>query len=153
MHAKREIAMRPIINDFRYALRQLRRSPGFTLTAVITLALGLGATAAVYGVIQSVLLTPLPYADAGRLVGVAYTPPFYRANAEQAGITADFIREHNTAFSSFAIMDDSGPAVNLSIAGGHPTQISALGVSAGYFRTLGVTPVLGRAFTPDEDRP
>jgi putative ABC transport system permease protein len=145
--------MNTMLNDFRYAFRQLRRAPGFTATAVVTLALGLGTTAAVYSVIQSVLLSPLPYADSDRLVGVAFTPPHAKPNAEQAGSTADFIREHSTVFSSVAIMDDSGPAVNLSIDASHAVQISALGVSEGYFRTLGTMPTLGRAFTEDEDRP
>jgi len=140
-------------NDLRYAFRQLRRAPGFTLTAVMTLALGLGATAAVYGVIHSVLLSPLPYTDADRLVGVAFTASRERPNAEQAGSTADFIREHSKSFASSAVMDDSGPAVNLSIEGGHAVQISALGVSEAYFRTLGAVPALGRTFSADEDRP
>jgi len=120
---------------------------------VFTLAVGLGATAAVYSVIHSVLLSPLPYADPDRLVGVAFTPATERPNAEQAGSTADFIREHSTSFASVAIMDDSGPAVNLSVDGGHALEINALGVSEGYFRTLQAVPALGRAFTPDEDRP
>src|ERR1700728_629003 len=130
----RRNGMNMLLNDVRYAARQLRRAPGFTLTAVLTLALGLGASAAVYSVIQSVLLTPLPYADPDRLVGVAFTPLHERPNAEQAGSTADFIHEHSTSFSSVAIMDDSGPAVNLSIDGGHPLQINALGVLDAVFR-------------------
>src|SRR5580658_101350 len=103
--------MNTLVNDFRYALRQLRRAPGFTLTAVVTLALGLGATAAVYSVIHSVLLTPLPYADADRLVGLAFTFPHEKPNAEHAGSSADFVRDHVQGFSSVAVMDDSGPAV------------------------------------------
>jgi len=145
--------MDSLLNDFRYAIRQLRRAPGFTLTAVVTLALGLGATAAVYSVIQTVLLSPLPYADPDRLVGVAFTPPHAIPNAEQAGAPADFIREHSTSFASATVMDDSGPSVNLSIDGSHAAQINALRVSEGYFRTLGVMPALGRPFTLDEDRP
>src|ERR1700691_4382700 len=145
--------MNTLLNDFRYAFRQLRRAPGFALTAVVTLALGLGATAAVYSVIHTALLTPLPYADPDRLVGVAFTHVQEWPNAEEAGSTADFVREHSTSFSSVAIMDDSGPAVNLSIDGGHAVQINALGVSEGYFRTLGAMPALGRTFTADEDRP
>lgn len=145
--------MNMLLNDFRYALRQLRRAPGFALTAVVTLALGLGASAAVYSVIHSVLLSPLPYAEPDRLVGVAFTHAQEYPNAEEAGSTADFIREHSTSFSSFAIMDDSIAAVNLSIDGGHAVQINALGASEGYFRTLGIVPELGRTFTSDEDRP
>lgn len=145
--------MNTLLNDFRYALRQLRRAPGFTLTAVATLALGLGATAAVYSVIHSVLLSPLPYAEPDRLLGVAFTPHDRRPNASQAGRTADFVREHSTSFASVAIMDDSGPTVNLSVDRGHAVQVSALGVSEGYFRTLHVLPALGRTFTAEEDRP
>ena len=141
------------LNDIRYASRQLRRAPAFTLTAMVTLALGLGATAAVYSVIHTVLLSPLPYIEPDRLVGVAFTPPHERPNAEQAGAPADFIREHSTAFSSLAVKDDSLATVNLSTDGGRAVQISAVGVSEAYFRTLGVMPALGRTFTPDEDRP
>jgi predicted permease len=145
--------MTTMINDLRYALRQLRRSPGFLITAVLTLALGIGATAAVYSVIQTVLLQPLPYPEPDRLVGLAYTFPHQKPNAEQAGTTADFVREHSHEFSSVAIMDDSGPAVNLSVDAGHALQVDSLRVSEGYFRTLGVMPALGRGFTSDEDRP
>jgi predicted permease len=149
--------MKMLLIDFRYAARQLRRAPGFTLTAVITLALGLGATAAVYCVIHTVLLSPLPYADPDRLVGVAFSMPQEQPNAEQAGTTADFVRLHSTSFSSVAIMDDGSPAVNLSVNGegngGHAAQVYALGVSQGYFRTMGAQPVLGRGFSSDEDTP
>jgi len=144
--------MNTLLNDFRYALRQLRRAPAFTLTAVVTLALGLGATAAVYSVVHVVLLQPLPYPDADRLVGVAFTPPHEKPNNEQVGQVADFVREHSTAFASVATMEDSSAAVNLSISGGHAVEINALRVSEGYFRTLGTTPALGRPFTLDEDR-
>lgn len=144
--------MTNLLQDIRYALRQLRRAPGFTLTAVVTLALGLGATAAVYSVIHSVLLSPLPYADADHLVGVAFTFPHEKPNAEQVGQAADFVRQHSQAFSSSAVMDDSGAAVNLSVNGGRAVQINSLRVTEGYFRTLGVMPTLGRPFTLDEDR-
>jgi putative ABC transport system permease protein len=142
-----------LVQDIRYALRQLRRSPGFSLSAVLMLALGLGACAAVWSVVQSVLLAPLPYTDPGRLVGVAFTFPHEDANAEQTGTSADFIRDHMQAFASSAVTDDGSIAVNLSMAGGHPAMVHALRVSEGYFRALGAMPALGRAFTADEDRP
>ena len=141
------------VRDLRYAARQLRKSPGFTLTALITLALGVGITAAVYSVIQTVLLEPLPYADPGSLVGVAFAYPEDKPNAEQTGGSADFVRDHGAEFSSTAVMDDRGQAVNLSISGGHAAQVMALRVSEGYFRTLGVVPALGRGFLAEEDRP
>jgi predicted permease len=145
--------MRAIIRDVRYAMRQLRKAPGFTLTALLTLALGIGVTAAVCSVIYSVLLQPLPYPDPDHLVGVAFTYPYERPNAEQVGTAADFVREHSQEFSSMAVLDDSGPAVNLSLNGGHAVQVNALRVSQDYFRTLGVLPELGRGFLPNEDRP
>ncbi len=145
--------MKKLWMDIRYALRQLRGSPGFTLTAAVTLALGLGASAAVYSIIHTVLLEPLPYADPDRLVGVAFTFPQEKPNAEQTGRAADFLRENSQEFSSNAVLDDSGAAVNLSVNGGHAVQIETLRVSEGYFRTLGVMPSLGRGFTQEEDRP
>jgi putative ABC transport system permease protein len=150
--------MQTIVQDIRYAARQLYKSPGFTITALITLALGIGVTAAVYSVIQTVLLEPLPYADPARLVGVAFTFPHEKPNAEQTGSTADFIREHMGAFSSVAVMDDSAPSVNLSVnsssdGGSHAQPVTAMRVSEGYFRTLGVAPARGRGFLSEEDRP
>jgi len=142
-----------MVQDLRYAVRQLRKSPGFTLTALITLALGVGITAAVYSVIQTVLLEPLPYPDAGSLVGLAFAYPEDKPNAEQTGGSADFVRDQISDFSSTAVMDDRGQAVNLSVNGGHAAQVMALRVSEGYFRTLGVDPVMGRGFLQEEDRP
>jgi predicted permease len=145
--------MNAFFRDIRYATRQLRKAPGFTLTGLFTLALGIGVTAAVCSVIFTVLLQPLPYPDPDNLVGIAYTYPSQRPNAEQAGTTADFIREHSREFSSIAVLDDSGPAVNLSLNTGRAVQVNALRVSEGYIRTLGIPPALGRAFLPEEDRP
>ena len=145
--------MRSLMLDLRYALRQLRKAPGFTLTAVFTLALGIGVTAAVYSVIHAVLLEPLPYPDPDRLVGLAFTFPQEKPNAEQVGTAADFLRDNSSEFSSIAVMDDSGPAVNLSVNGGHAVQVNSLRVSEGYFRTLGVMPAQGRGFLRNEDRP
>ncbi len=137
--------------NLRFALRQLRRSRGFAAVAVLALALGIGVTAAVCSVVVTVLLRPLPYPDSDALVGVAFSYPYDRPNAEQVGTVADFVRAHSQAFSSMAVMDDSGPAVNLSLSGGHAVQVNSLRVSEGYFRTLGVQPAIGRAFLPAED--
>ncbi len=144
--------MNELMMDLRFALRQLRRAPGFTLTAVITLGLGIGATAAVFSVIQTVLLAPLPYAEPELLVGLALTFPHDRPNAEQAGSSADFLRENMQEFSSTAIMDDGAVSANLSLDAGQALKVVSLRASEGYFRTLGVKPELGRTYTPDEDR-
>lgn len=145
--------MRALFLDLRFASRQLRASRGFMLTAVLALALGLGVTAAVCAVTASLLLEPLPYPDPANLVGVSYSYAYDRPNAEQVGTAADFIRAQSQAFSSMAIMNDSGASENLSIAGGRAEQVNALQVSEGYFRTLGVQPMLGRGFLPQEDTP
>jgi predicted permease len=145
--------MTNLIEDVRYALRQLRKSPGFTLTAILTLALGIGATTAMYRVVQSVLLAPLPYPAQDRLVGVAFTFPQEKPNAEQAGSTADFIREHSRSFASVGIAEDGTSGVNFAAGVGRAFQIASLKVDRGYFPTLGVQPMLGRNFAAEEDLP
>lgn len=141
------------IQDVRYALRQLRKSPGFTLTAILTLALGIGATTAMYRVVQGVLLAPLPYSAPDRLVGVAFTFPQQKPNDEQAGTSADFIREHSRSFASVGIAEDGTSGVNLAADPGRAIQISSLKVDRGYFPTLGVQPMMGRNFLAEEDLP
>lgn len=152
--AERETTLvNQLLSDLRFALRQLRRSQGFALTAILTLGLGIGASAAVYCVIHAVLLSPLPYPAPDRLVGLALTFPHQPAEAEQAGTSADFLRENMNEFSSVAVIDDGATAVNLSDDGGHAAKIASLRVSEGYFRTFGVSAAMGHTFTADEDRP
>src|SRR5260370_29934231 len=141
------------IQDLRYALRQLRMSSGFTLTAVLTLALGIGATTAMYRVVQGVLLAPLPYPQAERLVGVAFTFPQEKPNAEQGGTSSDFLKDHSRSFESVGISEDGASGVNLAAGAGHAFQIASMKVGSGYFSTLGVRPMLGRNFTAEEDLP
>src|SRR5271163_4614084 len=126
--------MYTLFRDIRYALRKLRGSPAFTLTALLTLAVGIGATAAVYSVIQTVLLEPLPFNEPDRIVGLAWSYPGDEPNAEQTGAGAEYVRDHVQAFSSAAILDDNIAAVNLSVSGGHPANVNSLRVSEGYFR-------------------
>jgi predicted permease len=147
--------MQTLVHNLRYALRQLRRAPGFTLVAILTLTLGLGATATMLAVVQGVLLAPLPYPDPGRLVGVGFTFPNEKPNAEQTGTSADFLARHSRSFSSIGIAEDSTGGVNLSYSGGdalHSIQVAAQRVSRDYLPTLGVPPALGRGFSADEDR-
>ncbi|HZY62889.1 MAG TPA: ABC transporter permease [Edaphobacter sp.] len=143
--------MNGLIQDIQYALRQLRKAPGFTLTAVLTLALGIGATTAMYHVVQGVLLAPLPYPAADRLVGVAFTFPQEKPNSEQAGGSADFLKDHNKSFVSVGISVDGTSGVNLATGDGHAFQIASMKIDRGYFPTLGVQPMLGRNFSAEED--
>jgi putative ABC transport system permease protein len=145
-----------MLQDLRYALRQLRGAPIFTLTAVLTLALSIGATVTMYSIVRSVLLEPLPFPQQDRLVGLALTFPQEKPNNNQAGVGADFVMQHSRSFESFGVVGESPSGSNLSIgsgADGHALQITVEPVSKGYFPTLGVQPMLGRNFTTEEDLP
>jgi hypothetical protein len=142
--------------NVRYVLRQLRRSPAFTVTALVTLMLGIGATTAVYSIVSGALLARLPYPEQEKLVGLGFTSPQQRPNNEQAGTTADFIARNTNGFRSLGVADDETSAANLSLGdgdAGHAVRITRLRVSRGYFQTLGTLPSLGRAFSEEEDLP
>lgn len=144
------------IQDLRYALRQLRKAPAFTVTAVLTLALGIGATATMYSVVHDALLAPLPYPQQDRLVGLAFTYPQEKAKSKQAGAGADFLREHASSFSSVGVSNGAALGTTISSHAGetsHAFQINSLLISSGYFTTLGIQPELGRGFTSAEDTP
>jgi putative ABC transport system permease protein len=143
--------MNQLVQDTRFAFRQLKRSPGFALTAVFTLALGIGATTAMYSVGQGVLFAPLPFPEQDRLVGVGFTFPQEKPNNEEAGTSGDFVAEHSRSFESVGIADDGTSGVNLSLGAGHSRQVAAMRVAKGYFPTLGLQPMLGRNFTAEED--
>ncbi len=150
--------MSSLFQDLRFALRQLRRAPGFTLTAVLTLALGIGATTAVYSVVRSTLLEPLPYPHASELVGIGFSQPAEPPNSDQTGETADFLLRNARSFASLGIADDGPSGENLAVPtehGGNTTSqtVRAQSISAGYLPTLGVQPRLGRAFTQADDTP
>jgi putative ABC transport system permease protein len=137
-----------LARDVRYALRQLRRAPGFTLTAVLTLAIGIGGVAAVYTVVETVLLRPLPFDEPGRLVrlheGIEHM-------LDEADLPApDVIRfaRDNQAFSQVA----GYVASEFEVSGaGKPFQAKAERVTASLLPMLGAQPMLGRAFTQKED--
>ncbi|QEE28989.1 ABC transporter permease [Terriglobus albidus] len=142
--------------DLRFALRQLRRAPGFTATAIGTLGLAMGATLTMAGIANSTLLAPLPYPESDRLVGVAFTFPQERPNNEQTGSAADFLSAHAKSFSSMGLTEDSAGGANLWIdeaGSGRAVQVGSQKVTRGYFPALGVQPQLGRNFSEAEDRP
>ncbi|HKG92444.1 MAG TPA: ABC transporter permease [Gemmatimonadaceae bacterium] len=146
--------MHSVLSDFRYALRTLRRSPGFAVVAVLTLALGIGATTAVFTVVNGVLLRPLPYADPDRLAlvwisGPATTGPAPRLPLS-AGVFTD-ARERVRTFDGFAAFRSRSFA--LAENGEAAEQVRGAGASAGLFEVLGVKPRIGRTFSAAEDRP
>jgi putative ABC transport system permease protein len=146
--------MSGLFQDIRFALRQLRKTPGFTAVAVITLALGIGANTAIFSVVDGVLLRPLAFPEANRLVRVWHTPPAksfpgMTTFSVSAANYLDWERQ-NQVFERMAIYSYHG----FTLTGSNkPEQIDASAVSSGFFSTLGVQPVLGRAFSPEEDRP
>jgi predicted permease len=139
------------VRDVRYALRQLRRSPGFTLIVVAVMALGIGANVALFTVVRSVLLKPLPYRNQDRLMAVYEHTGGFPMNVVAPGIYNEWIRA-NRSFSSLALYTWVG--MNLSSNdSGMPEKLNAITCTANLLPTLGVQPALGRNFTADEDRP
>ena len=133
-----------MLQDLRYALRQLRKSPVFTVVAVLAIALGIGANTAIFSVVNAVLLRPLPYQDSDRLVTILhdYDHPVAPANY------LDW-RSQNHVFEDIGVAENWTP--NLS-GSGQAESVNALQVSANLFPILGVQPLLGRVFLPDEDQ-
>jgi putative ABC transport system permease protein len=139
--------------DLRYALRVLAKKPGFTLVAVITAALGIGANTAIFSVVNAVLLRPLPFEDPGRLVVLWEVHPKMVLRNERANVSpANFAdwRDQNQVFEEVAALDRQ-LGFNLS-DGGTPERIQGARASASLFTLLGVQPMLGRAFLPEEDQ-
>jgi putative ABC transport system permease protein len=143
-----EVAVDTLIQDFRYGLRMLARSPGFAAIAVLTLAVGIGANTALFSVVNGVLLNPLAYAQSGQLVAVYGKTP----GSDKGPITylnfLDWQRETHT-LSSLAMYRNQ----DYNFTGtGEAERLSGYMISAGFFSTLGVTPVIGRTFRPEDDQ-
>jgi putative ABC transport system permease protein len=138
------------LRDARHALRGLARDRGFTVAALATLAVGIGATTAIFAGVNAVLLRPLPLPEPERLVFVFET--FGTSGSQRAGLTApdflDWRRDQNV----FAHMAAAAPAPVTLATEGEPLRVPATRVSADWFRTLGIGPALGRDFTEDDDQ-
>jgi len=143
--------VRSVISDLRLALRGLRRRPVFAITAVITVALGIGATTAVFSVVRGVLLRDMPYEDPDRVVRVF---GYYGTDRSDFGTISypNFhdIRESASVFEDAAAYDEWSPVLT---GNDEPVKLEGASVNAAFFRVLGVRPHLGRLFTPDEDAP
>ena len=136
-----------MIQDIRYAVRKLSRTPAFTAIAALTLALAIGATTAIFSVIDAVLLKPLPFRDPERVVRVTNI----RDGNRMVSSVPDFldIRTQSKSYSSVAPIDPQA-AMNLT-GGSEPERVQAARVGATFWSLLGVTPALGRGFAPNED--
>jgi predicted permease len=143
--------MQTILQDLRYALRVLLKSPGFTVIAVLTLALGIGANTAIFSVVNAVVLRPMPYPQPERLVRCTWL----LGNDDSDAVTAlvfEYWKDHSQAFDAAFGYSGINSGFNLS-GGAEPQRVRGLQVSEGFFRVLGVSPAMGRGFLPEEDRP
>ena len=136
------------MHDIIYALRVLRRSPGFAITAVLTLALGIGASTAVFTVVDSVVLKPLDYRDSGRLVAAWELVWFLPGETGPNPRHADFWAKRATSFSGLTLIRHG--AVGLTLGNEHPRLVGMVTAYANLFDVLQVTPLLGRVFQPQD---
>jgi putative ABC transport system permease protein len=138
-----------LMRDVRYALRGFRRNPVFAVTAILTLALGIGATTAVFSVVDRILFRPLPYAHDERLVSVGLTAPIAPQEFMLGGSYYQW-QDNQTALT--ALTSESG--VNeCDLTERNPKRLSCANIEQNFLPTLGISPILGRNFLPEEDRP
>ena len=143
--------MDTMLKDLKHALRMLRQSPGFTLTAISALALGIGANTAIFSVVNTVLLKPLPYPQPDRIVQLMNATPdgnFGGASVPKYNIW----RAQTQVLEDVAAYDGGGPGINMS-GGDRPEQLKGIHVSHEFFHLFGAQLTLGRTFSAAEDRP
>jgi len=136
-------------NDLRFGLRMLRKSPGFTTVAVLTLALGIGANTAIFSVVYGVVLRPLPYSHPDRIVQLTES---YRGESDEKDLTyaeLQFLQEHRSSFDFLAAFTTVG--FNFAVHS-DAERVNGLYVSSEYFSVLGIRPILGEVFRPEDDR-
>src|SRR4029079_14842847 len=142
--------MEALLADLRYALRTGRRNIGFTAVALAALALGIGANTAIFTVVNAVLLQPLPYPQADRIMKLGRQ---FRTGIGYSNSIPKFMAwRQNQVFESLPLYDLGALARTLG-SGAPPQQVDAVHVSADYFKVFGVSPIVGRTFTESEDLP
>ena len=143
--------MSDLLRDVRYAIRRLRQAPGFTTVAVLTLALSIAATSAIFTVVDAVILRPLPYKDADRLVRV--TSEFQRLGLEDAGLSASELFDYRDRAGVFEEITGVWPITANLTGSSKPERVETVLAGPGYFRMLGATPQVGRLFGPQDYTP
>jgi len=144
--------MRMLVQDLRFAMRRLSKSPGFTVTALLTLAVGIGATTAIFTLVYDVLLKPLPYRNPEQLVVIEEQVAEWRDAYPTVAMNANhfqFWQAHSKTVQSMAIMGEASYPLGI---GEHPLQVTVLRSTPGIFQVLGAAPELGREFTAEDDR-
>ena len=142
--------MQTLWQDLRYGFRTLMRKPGYTIVAIIALALGIGANTAIFSVVNSILLRPLAYHDPERLVVINHDYPKINLKASVSAIGYTHYRDNAKSFESVAAT--TGGNFNLT-GGGDPERLNGAPVTHNFFSVLGARPALGRLFLPEEDQP
>lgn len=140
--------METILQDIRYGFRMLRKSPGFTAVAIVTLALGIGANTAIFSVVNGVLLNPLPFSNADRIVSMFQDKPNFPKGSISYPNFLDWRRDNRSFELMAAYRWADGSITGVS----EPENAKAQRVSATFFPVLGVNPILGRNFSVEEDR-
>ena len=133
--------------DFRYAMRQLRKNPGFALTGILILALGIGATTAIFSAVNPILFEPLPYPQAGRILSISD----FGSNGSRLDVTFGTyheLAERSRSFEALAVMRPWQPTMT---GRAEPERLDGQRVGASYFRVLGVSPALGQDFQASDD--
>src|SRR5579859_2102640 len=140
--------MTTLFQDLRFAIRTLTKNPGFAVVAILTLALGIGASAAIFSVVDAVLLRPLPCPNPQKIVRVwEQAPDGHRMNLADPNF--DDFRTQNDTFADLAVYGDGLTSVS---GGSEPVRTNIAVVSSGFFKALSVEPFRGRAFVPEEQR-
>src|SRR5580693_120306 len=139
-----------VLQDARYALRGFRRNPLFTISVLVTLALGIGATTAVFSVVDRILFRPLPYADPSRIVSVGMVHSLEHEEFLMGRFYAEW-QDNQRPFSALA--SQSTMVHNCDLVENNPERLNCISFQVGFLPLLGISPVLGRNFLPEEDRP
>jgi predicted permease len=145
--------MRTFFRDIRYAIRSLRRSPGFTVTVVMTLALSVGATAAIFSCIFALLLQSLPFQDAGRLIALSEIHPQITGGIEATYPDYEDWKAQQHSFTQIAAYSTLNPETVSLVTDGHAEQVHRVLASGDFFSVLGLTPMIGRVIGEQDDKP
>ncbi len=139
--------------NIRYAIRSLRRSPGFTATVVLTLALGVGATAAIFSCVYALLFQSLPFADAGRIIALSETHPQIHGGIEATYPDYEDWKAQQHSFTQIAAYSTLNPETVSLVMDGHAAQVHRVLASGNFFSLLGVAPQIGRVIGEQDDKP
>jgi len=140
-----------LVRSLPYAARQLRNAPAFTITAVLTLALGIGATTAIFSAVYGLLLKSLPFADAGRIVAIASTHALVPGSIEATFPDFEDWRAQQTSFTEIAAYSTTNPSLVSLSFNGHAEPLHRVLASGNFFSVLGVSPLLGRTLNASDD--